>query len=405
MKKIYVCGPTVYSDIHIGNLRPIISIDFVLKAYRYLKIDFNFIHNITDIDDKIIQRAEQEKKTELEIASLYSQKYLNLLKLLNIDTITKIEYVTKNIDILVNFIDKLLKNGSAYMTQNGVIYDVKTNDEYGKLSNLNIKNTVSNTFDVYKKNEQDFYLWKFTTTGITFNSPWGNGRPGWHTECVAIIDKNFNGETIDIHSGGIDLIFPHHENENAQFYSIYKKPLANSWKYVGTIKHNGIKMSKSLGNVILGKDFIEEYGADILRLLVLNHRFNSEVDINQETIFNLQKILLKYKKNYLKSMLSPSTNVNEDSIKKIMQAISNFDYHKAMFLIELIIKDINKNIDANQNLSTLKKVFELLQFNFIDEFQADNILKQYQSWKEELKQKNYKQADILRENILKKGWI
>ncbi|MDJ1647081.1 class I tRNA ligase family protein [Mycoplasma phocimorsus] len=405
MKKIYVCGPTVYSDIHIGNLRPIISIDFVLKAYRYLNIDFNFIHNITDIDDKIIKKAQQEGKSEMEISSFYFSKYLELLNLLNIDTITKIENVTQNMNILIHFIEKLVLNNSAYITKNGVIYDVGSNKEYGKLSNLNMSNTISNAFDENKKNEQDFYLWKFTTTGVKFNSPWGSGRPGWHTECVAIIDKNFKGQTIDIHSGGIDLIFPHHENENAQFYSLYKKPLADIWKYVGTIKHNGIKMSKSLGNVILAKDFITKYGSDVLRLLVLNHRFNSEVDINQDTILNLQKILIKYRKNYLKSMLITSNDINENAVKEIMKALYDFDYHRAIFFIELIIKNINKNVEVDLNLNTLKKVFEVFKFSFIDEFSLNNILEKYYNWKEELKKKNYKKADLLRENLLKEGWI
>lgn len=405
MKKIYVCGPTVYSDIHIGNLRPIISIDFVLKAYKYLNIEYKFIHNITDIDDKIIERAIKENKSETEISSLYCSKYLELLKVLNINTISHIEKITQNIEFLIEFIQKLIQKNAAYITKGGVIYDVSKNQNYGMLSNWKLTNTFNSSFDENKKNEQDFYLWKFTTSGLKFNSPWGEGRPGWHTECVAIINKHFKDEGLDLHSGGIDLIFPHHENENAQFYSLYQKELSKSWKYVGTIKSNGTKMSKSLGNIILAKEFIKLYGVDVLRMLILNHRFNSGIDINLQIISNIEKILIKYRKNYLKSMIASSSKMHKNIIESIMKSISQFDYHNAVFQIESLIKNINKNIDLEINLGTLKRVFELLEFDFVNQFTSKNILKKYHDWKEYLENKDYHKADKVRFQLLEEGWI
>ncbi|WP_027334449.1 cysteine--tRNA ligase [Mycoplasma elephantis] len=406
MKTIYVCGPTVYSDVHIGNLRPIVSFDFVLKAYQYLNIDYQFVHNITDIDDKIINKAIEEQTTEDAISKKYTRSYLFLLKKLNISSITKLEKVTKNIDVLIDFINSLVHSGFAYEVEDGVLYNTSLNQTYGKLSNVKANFIKENEeVSMFKSNPQDFYLWKKTTKGIKYHSPWGKGRPGWHTECCALIYKNFGKNSIDIHGGGVDLIFPHHENENAQFYSLFGNNLAKEWKYSGQININNVKMSKSLGNVILGKDFIKTHGADLFRILILNHNFSSEINVNDETLKNANVLLKKFKRMFHKFIIFKPKNIDEQMVKNIMKYLSNFDFHHALFLIDNIIKQINKNENLETNLATIAKIFYLLKFEFIDNHFKDKIEQIYWEYKEKLKNNDFKRADKIRDILMKKGWI
>ncbi|UUD36817.1 Cysteine--tRNA ligase [Mycoplasmopsis californica] len=406
MKKIYVCGPTVYSNVHIGNLRPIISFDFVLKAYQYLDIEYEFVHNITDIDDKIINRAIEENTTEEKISKKYAFSYLKLLKKLHISTITKIEKVTRNMDVLIDFIRNLVYNGFAYQVADGVLYNTALNKTYGSLSNVKAEFMKENEeASEFKTNPQDFYLWKNTTKGIKYQSPWGKGRPGWHTECCALVYKNFGPESIDIHGGGIDLIFPHHENENAQFYSLFKQNLAKEWKYSGQININKVKMSKSLGNIITAADFIKKYGADFFRIFILNHNFSSEINVSDETIKNAEAMLKKYKRVYHKFAIKKPDALNEDKVKKVMEYLANFDFHHALFEIDNLIKDVNKNIEVDENISSLAKIFDVLKFDFIENHFKENIEEIYWNYQEKIKNKDFKRADKIREKLLEKGWI
>lgn len=406
MKKIYVCGPTVYSNVHVGNLRPIITFDFMLKAYQYLNIDYFFVHNITDIDDKIIKVALTEQKTEEKISQKYTREYLWLLKKLNISTISKIEKVTKNIDVLIQFIANLVRSGYAYQVKDGVIYNTQLNAEYGKLSNVKKDFAMQNEeVSQFKENDADFYLWKNTNIGIKYDSPWGFGRPGWHTECAALVAKNFEGETLDIHGGGIDLIFPHHENENAQYLSHYDLPIAEKWIHTGHINLNNVKMSKSLGNVLNAKEFIKKHGSDFLRLLLFSHKINSEINIDENSIFNTRNLLKKYKKIYHKFAINPVKEYDQIGVNTIMKSIANLDFHKALFEIDNIIKKINTDNNTEKNLGTIIKIFTILKFNFIFEHSQHKIVEKYWKWQKKINNKDYKNADILRAELIEKGWL
>ncbi|WP_322912787.1 class I tRNA ligase family protein [Mycoplasmopsis felis] len=406
MLKVYVCGPTVYNYVHIGNLRPILTMDLILKAARNLNIDFHFVHNITDIDDKIINKSIQENKTEKEISTFFTNHYLNILKDLNIDTISKIELVTDNIDLVSEFINQIYQNNDAYIVANSVYFDVlKNKDNYGNVSNQKIDNMIFEKENDFKKFKADFALWKNTNVGIKYNSKFGLGRPGWHTECAALIAKNFNNQTIDIHGGGMDLTFPHHENENIQYFSLYNKPITKTWLRTGQIMFQEQKMSKSLNNVILASDFLKKYSADHLKFIFLLNSFTSTINIDDNLINNIE-IIIKRLKNifFTKEINGISDDIyNTEEYKKIMEFIFDRRFSDFNKSINDLIKEINKNSQIH-NISLLFKVFLDLGFD-IAKFDYQVYIPKYKQWKEFLKQKDYKNADVLREELMKQNLI
>ncbi|WP_029513281.1 class I tRNA ligase family protein [Mycoplasmopsis primatum] len=412
MLKIYVCGPTVYNDPHIGNLRPVITFDLSLKAQRALGNDFMFVHNITDIDDKIINRALEQNKSEKEIADLYFKKYQKLLKDLNIDTITKLDKVTDNLDLIIDYINQLILSENAYCDEKGnVWFDILKNKEaYGSVSKQKIDNMIFEDNSLHKKFKGDFALWKSTTIGIKFDSIFGLGRPGWHTECCALIYKYFKDEGVDIHGGGMDLTFPHHENENIQHYSLFKKPLTKKWLRCGQINLDGEKMSKSLGNVILADKFISEYNPTILKLIFMNAKVTANINITDELLANMKMIETKYKKVVFKILtqfeskdllLDPNKN---SFINQSLQAVANFDFSDFNFLINNEIKNFNKdnNIEQARNIYFLLSVFhpELTS----EKLYKDDI-KNFNEWRSFIDEKDYKKADEIRAKLMKKNII
>lgn len=268
---IYVCGPTVYDDPHIGNLRPAVDFDLLKRLFLYVGYNVKYVSNYTDVDDKIINRAIKENKTEKEISEYYINEYEKILSSLNILPAEVHPRVTNYMDKIIKFIDELVKKNAAYQVKDDVYFRVNSVSDYGTLSNIKLDDLqagarIEENSD--KENPFDFVLWKKTAKGITWPSPWGDGRPGWHTECCVMIDDIFRN-TIDIHGGGFDLKFPHHTNEIAQFEANYNKPLANYWMHNGFININNEKMSKSLMNGFLAKDFINEHGGLFTRYLLL----------------------------------------------------------------------------------------------------------------------------------------
>lgn len=424
MFKIYVCGPTVYSDVHIGNLRAIIAFDFILKSRQFLLKPYNFVHNITDIDDKIINRSIEENKTEKEISEKYTKGYLALLKKLNISTISKIEKVTDNVPLLIEFIQMMIDKGHAYVVQDGVLFNTKSIENYGMVSNLKTEFGISEEVNPNKINKEDFYLWKATEKGIKYDSPWIEGRPGWHTECAALIYKNFGNEGIDVHGGGRDLVFPHHENENAQYLSLFDQPITKEWRITGQINLDNVKMSKSLGNTIKAADFIKQNGPDFLRMIILSHKFSSEINIDDNLNENIEKILKKYRKSYkmfmelnifekrvafgnidINTVLNSTSEYVSESVKSIMESLEKYDFHDILFKLDQHIKNVNKDIDKIENLQILGIVFNVFKFQFIKDYVNDKVEKVYLSWQQEIKNKNYKEADKLRQKLIKKGWM
>lgn len=415
MLKIYVCGPTVYNNVHIGNIRPVVTFDLMLKVARFLKIEFQFVHNITDIDDKIIMAAQKKKVSEKEISNKYGKDYLEVLNKLNIDTISKIEYVTENLQIIIDYIQKLIAEKKAYIDQDGnVWFDVHSEiQNYGSISNRKVEEMVfeeDGEFK-YKKNPSDFALWKITKEGIKFNSPWGQGRPGWHTECVALIDKNF-GESIDIHGGGVDLTFPHHENENIQFFALHHKPLTHKWHWVGQLSWNGEKMSKSLGNVILANEFLTQKNyADYYKILVLSTKSTSPLDFNEEIFSNVKKIYAKYKKTYFKSLIElkkyQNTTSNLDyfnNAKKIVEPLLEFNFSDFNFNFNQLLKNFNTSINLENSL-LVKTITEIFKFDFTCKKEVEKYMKIYDEWTYFIVKKNYLEADKLRTILMKENWI
>ncbi|MFV8473915.1 class I tRNA ligase family protein [Mycoplasma sp. Z407A] len=409
MIKVYTCGPTVYNDVHIGNLRPILTMDLILKAHRALGNEFNFVHNITDIDDKIINKAIATNQSEQEVATFYSNKYLELLQKFNVDTITHLEYVTANMDLIVAFIQKLLDLGAAYQDSEGnVWFDViKYQNHYGVVSNQKIENMISeeNEYSNLKKSPIDFALWKKTKVGVVYDSPFSKGRPGWHTECAVLIYKHFGKEGVDIHSGGMDLTFPHHENENIQFYALTNQPIAQNWLRTGQINLNGMKMSKSLQNVILPKDFLQNYSPDVLKTIFLQNGFTSEINIDSNTLESVNALINKIKRLYFAAYLD-QINLKDYDIElfvQAMQAIANLRFSDFNKLINEIIKQANKTKEAKY-FATVMQIFNVLgyEFNQIDFASYANI---YHQWKELLAQKNYQAADQLREILVNNNLI
>ncbi|MFV8468875.1 class I tRNA ligase family protein [Mycoplasma sp. SK341A] len=409
MIKVYTCGPTVYNDVHIGNLRPILTMDLILKAHRALGNEFNFVHNITDIDDKIINKAIATNQSEQEVATFYANKYLELLQKFNIDTITHLEYVTANMDLIVAFIQKLLDLGAAYQDSEGnVWFDViKYQNHYGVVSNQKIENMISeeNEYSNLKKSPIDFALWKKTKVGVVYDSPFSKGRPGWHTECAVLIYKHFGQEGVDIHSGGMDLTFPHHENENIQFYALTNQPIAQNWLRTGQINLNGMKMSKSLQNVILPKDFLQNYSPDVLKTIFLQNGFTSEINIDSNTLESVNALINKIKRLYFAAYLD-QINLKDYDVElfvQAMQAIANLRFSDFNKLINEIIKQANKTKEAKY-FATVMQIFNALgyEFNQIDFASYANI---YHQWKELLAQKNYQAADQLREVLVNNNLI
>ncbi|MGZ9755493.1 class I tRNA ligase family protein [Mycoplasma sp. 5912] len=406
MLKIYVCGPTVYNDVHIGNLRPILTMDLILKAARALNIDFKFIHNITDIDDKIINRALQENVSESEIATKYATYYLDILKKLKVDTVYQYEYVTKNLDIIEDFIKKMTVKNHTYTSQNSLYFSVKNNlSHYGVVSKQKIEHMIfDENLSEHKRFYADFVLWKTTDKGIKYNSSFGTGRPGWHTECAALVYKHFNIDGLDIHGGGMDLTFPHHENENIQYFAVTDNDITKKWLRTGQINLKGQKMSKSLQNFILAKDFLNQYTGDHLKLLFLLNSFTANINIDDNAINNIE-ILLKRIKNifFLKYLKNIGNDYDKDKYKNIMRLLYQQKFSDFNKKINDLIKNININKKSN-DISLLTEIFSTLRFDICD-FDYLPYVKIYHQWQEHLQNKDYQNADLLRNTLMEQKLV
>ncbi|WP_036453101.1 class I tRNA ligase family protein [Mycoplasma buteonis] len=403
MKKIYVCGPTVYNDVHIGNLRPILTVDLILKAARYLGVDFYFVHNITDIDDKIINRALNLKISEQEVAQKYTDRYLALLKSFNVDTISKIELVTENLSTIETFIQQLLKTENAYIdNRNNVWFDVKKNeDNYGTVSNQKITNMIFEDEKYSKRFAADFALWKNTEVGIKYDLSFGAGRPGWHTECAALIQKNFGTNGIDIHGGGMDLTFPHHENENIQYFALNKVELTKKWLRAGQLNLNGEKMSKSLQNVILAKDFLKQYPADYLKTFFLLNSLTGIINLDDNLVNNVKKMHQKIKKCYFlafQNKIDVTKIYDSENVKDLIQSIYNCRFSDFNAKINSLLKSINREQKAD-DLKDLVSVFNILGYDFLN-FEYQKHLDIFETWKELVANKKYEESDLLRKILL-----
>ena len=295
---IYACGPTVYNFIHIGNARPICVFDTLRRYLEYRENKVNFVQNFTDIDDKIIRKAKNEGVTVGEISERFIAEYNTDAAGLNVRPATVHPKVTDNIDAVTSLIESLFENGLAYIIDgDGIYFDVEKYPDYGKLSHMpldELKEGASQRVGATaKRSPLDFALWKFAKPGeVSWQSPWGGGRPGWHIECSAMARK-YLGDTIDLHCGGQDLIFPHHENEIAQSVGATGKPFALNWMHNGFINVDGSKMAKSAGNFFTVRDVAEKYGYEPIRFMMLSSHYRSPINYSLDVITASQNALTR----------------------------------------------------------------------------------------------------------------
>lgn len=283
---MYVCGPTVYNYIQIGNARPVIFFDVVRRFFDYIGYNVNFVSNITDVDDKIITRAIELEQTERDIAERFIKAFYEDVERVGSSSDYLAPRVTEYMDAIIGYIEKLLEKDYAYHHDGDVYFRVGKIADYGILSGRKLEELlVGARVEINRKKENplDFTLWKKTTDGVKYPSPWGEGRPGWHTECVAMIEEIFGGQ-IDIHGGGADLIFPHHENEIAQSEGCTGQQFVKYWMHNNMVNFGDQKMSKSLGNVVTGRSFLEKYNAEILKFLMLSAHYRSPVDLSEAQV-------------------------------------------------------------------------------------------------------------------------
>ena len=353
--RMYVCGPTVYNYFHIGNARPFVVFDTMRKYLEYRGYKVKFVQNFTDVDDKIIKRAKEEGITAQEVGEKYIGEYFKDAAALNVKKATVHPRVTETMNDIIKFVRDLIDLGYAYESNGDVYYRARKFKGYGKLSGKNRDDLISGSriaVDEKKEDPLDFALWKARKeeSEIAWESPWGMGRPGWHIECSAMA-KKYLGDTIDIHAGGQDLQFPHHENEIAQSEAHSGKPFANYWMHNGYINIDGIKMSKSLGNFKTVRDLLQVYDGEVLRFLILSGQYRGPIDFGEEILVQSQNGLnrMRNAKANLKHLIVSGTGAMTDAEK---EELKDFDKYRQQF-IEAMDDDLN-TADA------ISAVFELI---------------------------------------------
>lgn len=412
---MYVCGPTVYNYVHIGNMRPVITFDMVYKYLKYLGYDIKYASNYTDINPKITKAAETLGMTEREVADKFIKAYEEDLKNYNCSNIDYRPRVINYLDDIFNFISKLIEKDYAYVVDGDVYFRVSKIKDYGILSNQSIEELISGSrvdIDEKKENPLDFALWRKTTEGETFTSPWGEGIPGWHTECVVMINKLF-GDKIDIHAGGVDLKFPHHENEIAQSIALNNNYIANYWMHNGHININNVKMSKSLNNFILAKDFIKEHSANVIKLAFLSTNYRQPLNLTDKVfeealiIDNKIKMVLKSANNELN--IKNIHNIKEEKDSTFEEYMNDdFNTPNVITLLLSFVKDLNQEIrNKGNNILTLTNkiltITNILGLSYSMPKFTEKQKETYNSWIKAREDKDFALADTLREELIKEN--
>jgi cysteinyl-tRNA synthetase len=361
--KVYVCGPTVYDDAHLGHARSAIVFDLLHRLLIANGYDVTLAKNFTDVDDKIIKKMEETGKSLEEITSFYIDSYSKDMKILNILPNTIEPKATENLEVMKKFIQKLLDNDNAYILEDGIYFDTSKDEKYGSISNRasdeNSQARVQSNNN--KKDPKDFALWKFINNDtLTFDTKYGKGRPGWHCECSAMIDKHLSNPNlpyaVDIHGGGADLLFPHHENEAAQTRQACGQELAKYWIHNGFVNINGEKMSKSLGNSFFLKDSLKEYDGEVIRFYMLTTSYRVDFGFNEDDLISSKKRLDKLYR--LKKRLYGVTcgNMNKQFKEDILSSLNDdMNTSKALATIDEFIANANDTLDKEPKNKALKK--------------------------------------------------
>ena len=433
--KMYVCGPTVYNFIHIGNARPMIVFDTVRRYFEYKNYDVNFVSNFTDVDDKIIKKANEEGVTAEEISKRYIEECKKDMEGMNIQPATKNPLATEEIGGMISMIETLIEKGYAYEKNGTVYYRTRKFAEYGKLSHKNLDDLQSGgrallvSGEDEKEDSLDFVLWKPKKEGEpAWKSPWGEGRPGWHIECSEM-SKKYLGEQIDIHAGGDDLIFPHHENEIAQSEAANGKEFAKYWMHNGFLNIDNRKMSKSLGNFFTVREISEKYDLQVLRFFMLSAHYRSPLNFSAE--------LMEAAKNGLERITTAAENLkflinnartedmSEDERKKLAGSIAyvenfekamddDFNTADAISAVFELVKYMNTTTDGASSKEYLQNLFDcLIRLTDVlgiivdkeDEILASDIEALIEERQAARKAKNFARADEIRDELLAKGII
>ena len=433
--KMYVCGPTVYNFIHIGNARPMIVFDTVRRYFEYKGYDVNFVSNFTDVDDKIIKKANEEGVTADEISKRYIAECKKDMEGMNIEPATKNPLATEEIPGMIEMIKTLIEKGFAYEKNGTVYYRTRKFADYGKLSHKNLDDLQSGgrsllvTGEDEKEDPLDFVLWKPKKEGEpAWTSPWGEGRPGWHIECSEM-SKKYLGEQIDIHAGGEDLIFPHHENEIAQSEAANGKPFARYWMHNGFLNIDNRKMSKSLGNFFTVREISEKYELQVLRFFMLSAHYRSPLNFSAELMESaksgLERIVTAAENLKYLSEKAQTDKMTEDEKAKAEKAQEftdsferamddDFNTADAVSAVFELVKFINTTADENSSKEYLVSLSDRLhkltdvlgiivdrEEEILDEDIEALILERQAARKE----RNFARADQIRDELLARGII
>ncbi|WP_270468080.1 cysteine--tRNA ligase [Catenibacterium mitsuokai] len=422
---IYICGPTVYNHAHIGNTRPMIVFDVLRRTFEYLGNDVTFVSNYTDVDDKIIKAAKAEGITEKELTDKYIKAYEDVRAGLNIEDPTYKPRVTETMPEIIDFIQALIDKGYAYEVDGDVYFRVTKVKEYGMLSGIKVEDLIAGASDrtlsvddKKKESTTDFALWKKTDEGIQFDTPWSKGRPGWHTECVVMINKLFKDGKIDIHGGGQDLKFPHHENEIAQSMAYNGHPIANYWMHNQMINIDGEKMSKSLGNVLWAKDLIVEFGCNVFKWLMLSTHYRNPLNMTEKVIVGVRKEVSKVEnatKNaslYLQVNHVPAHDYKKETVDAMVNALED-DLNTSLALTQILdqVKVLNQVMRVREKdndviateYATLVKMGDVLGFLFEGTKLSEDDIALYEEWNAYKKEKNFDEADRDRKELTERG--
>ena len=430
--KMYACGPTVYNYIHIGNARPLCIFDILRRYLEYRGYKVKFVQNFTDIDDKITKRANEEGVKFSEISEKYIDEFWKDAKGLNVRQANVHPKATENIDNIINIISTLIDKGYAYEAQGDVYFSPKNFDGYGKLSHQPLEELEAGArimVGEVKREPMDFAVWKAAKPGEpSWDSPWGKGRPGWHIECSAMVCR-YLGETIDIHCGGQDLIFPHHENEIAQSECFTGKPFANYWMHNGYINVDNVKMSKSLGNFFTVRDVAEKYGYEPIRYLLISSQYRSPINYSAEIIEQCSAALnrLYTCRDSIDFELKNAADAAHDGDDAVIEGFSKYreqfiaamdddlNTADAIAAIFELVRDINTNVVGKGSSKKLCEaavgIFDELTdvlglvYNRKTEELDDDIEKLIEARTQARKDKNWAEADRIRDELKAKGIV
>lgn len=428
--KIYVCGPTVYNFFHLGNARPFVVFDTLRRYLEYIGYKVNFVQNFTDVDDKIINRAKEEGLTAPEISEKYIAEYFKDTKALNIHPATTHPRVSENIQQIIEFISTLIEKGYAYQVDGDVYYSPTKFDSYGKLSKQNIDELRAGArimVEEKKREPLDFALWKARKEEgeIAWESPWGMGRPGWHIECSAM-SKRYLGSTLDIHAGGQDLKFPHHENEIAQSEACNGVEFAKYWMHNGYITINKEKMSKSLGNFFTVREILERYDGEVIRFFLLSGHYRSPIDFN-DGLMDMAKASLGRLENARDNLKFLAETQEGNMTEAEKHALNDFEKFRVKFkdamdddlntadaiaAIFELVTEINKDVKDGCSKEMAEKSLDiLLELTGVlglletekDESVDDEISKLVEERQQARAEKNFQRADEIRDMLKERG--